>query len=123
MIQSLSILKVADNSGAKFFKVITVLGGSKRRFGHVGDTVSGVVHKANPNGAVKDHEKVHGVIVRTKKEYRRKDGTYIKFDENAVVLIDKKSKEPLATAVFGPVAREVKERGFNKIASLAPELL
>jgi large subunit ribosomal protein L14 len=123
MVQNLSLLKVADNTGAKFFKVITVLGGSKRRFGSVGDTVSGVVHKANPGGAIGDHEKSHGVIVRTRKEHRRDDGSYIKFDENAVVLIDKKSKEPLGTAVFGPVAREVKERGFNKVASLAPELL
>lgn len=122
MIQHLSVLKVADNSGAKFLKVITVLGGSKRRFGYVGDKVSGVIHKANPNGAVKDHQKVHGVIVRTKKEHRRKDGSYIKFDENAVVLVTKDG-DPIATAVFGPVAREVKDRGYNKIASLAPELL
>jgi len=123
MIKNLSILKVADNSGAKFFKVITVLGGSKRKYGSVGDRVSGAVHKAVPNGTVKDHQIAQGVIVRTKKEKRRKDGTYIKFDENAVVLIDKKSGEPVGTAVFGPVAREVKERGFNKVASLAPELL
>ena len=122
MIKHLTVLKVADNSGGKFFKVITVLGGSKRKYGYIGDTVSGVIHKANPNGAVKDHEKAHGVIIRTKKEFRRKDGTYIKFDDNAVVIVDK-NKEPVATAVFGPVAREVKERGFNKVASLAPELL
>jgi large subunit ribosomal protein L14 len=123
MIKHLTVLKVADNSGAKFFKVITVLGGSKRRYGVVGDIVSGVVHKATPNGTVKDHQKAHAVIVRTRKEHRRKDGTYIKFDDNGVVLIDKKSKDPIATAVFGPVAREVKERGFNKVASLAPEVL
>lgn len=122
MIQHLTVLKVADNSGAKFFKVITVLGGSKRRFGHVGDRVSGVVHKATPNGTVKDHQKVHAVVVRTKKEQRRNDGTYIKFDENAVVLVSKDG-EPIGTAVFGPVAKEVKERGYNKVASLAPELL
>lgn len=122
MVQSLTTLKVADNSGAKFFRIITVLGGSKKRFGHVGDLVSGVVHKATTGGAVKDHEKVHAVVVRTKKEHRRKDGTYIKFDDNAVVLVNK-AKEPIATAVFGPVAREVKERGYNKVASLAPELL
>lgn len=122
MVQLLTLLKVADNSGAKFMKVITVLGGSKRRFGSVGDTVSGVVHKANSSGVVKDHEKVHGVIVRTRKEVRRKDGSYIKFDDNAVVLVNSQG-EPIATAVFGPVAREVKERGFNKVASLAPELL
>ncbi len=122
MIQSQSVVKVADNTGARFFKVITVLGGTGKRFAYVGDIVSGVVRKANPGGAVNDHQKVHGVVVRTKKERRRKDGTYIKFDENAVVLIGK-SKEPLGTAVFGPVAREVKEKGFNKVASLAPELL
>lgn len=122
MVQNQSVLKVADNTGAKYFKVITVLGGSKRRFGSVGDTVSGVVHKATPGGAVNDHQKVHAVVVRTKKEHRRKDGSYIKFDENAVVIVNK-NKDPMGTAVFGPVAREVKERGFNKVASLAPELL
>jgi large subunit ribosomal protein L14 len=122
MVQNNSVLKVADNTGAKFFKVITVLGGSKRRFGYVGDKVSGVVHKASSGGAVKDHQKVHGIVVRTRKEHRRNDGTYIKFDENAVVLIQKNG-EPIGTAVFGPVAREVKERGFNKVASLAPEML
>lgn len=122
MVQSQTLLKVADNSGAKFFKIITVLGGSRKRFGHIGDILSGVVRKANPGGIVSDHQKVRAVVVRTRKELRRKDGTYIKFDDNAVVLIDK-NKEPLGTSVFGPVAREVKERGFNKVASLAPELL
>lgn len=122
MVQNNSVLKVADNTGAKFFKVITVLGGSKRRFGHVGDIVSGVVHKASSGGAVKDHQKAHGIVVRTKKEHRRDDGTYIKFDDNAVVLVDK-NNDPIGTAVFGPVAREVKGRGFNKVASMAPELL
>lgn len=122
MIKHLTILKVTDNSGAKFFKVINVLGGSKRKYGKLGDIVSGVVHKANPNGSVKDHEKVRGVIVRTKKEFRRKDGSYIKFDDNAVVLLSK-SMDPIATSVFGPIAREVKEKGFSKVASLAPEIL
>jgi large subunit ribosomal protein L14 len=122
MVQNNSVLKVADNTGAKFFKVITVLGGSRKRFGHVGDIVSGVVHKASSGGTVKDHQKAHGVVVRTRKEYRRVDGTYIKFDENAVVLVDK-NNEPIGTSVFGPVAREVKERGFAKVASLAPEML
>ena len=123
MVQNQSLLKIADNTGGKFFKVITVLGGSKRRFGYVGDIVSGVVRKASSGGAVEDHQKYHAVVVRTKKEHRRKDGTYIKFDDNACVLINKNNSEPIGTAVFGPVAREVKERGFNKIASLAPELL
>lgn len=122
MIQNQSVLKVADNTGAKFFKVITVLGGSRRRFGSVGDRVSGVVRKASSGGAVKDHQKIHGVVVRVRKEHRRDDGSYIKFDDNAVVLIDKNG-EPVGTSVFGPVAREVKERGYNKVASLAPELL
>lgn len=123
MIQAGSVLKVADNTGAKFLKVITVLGGSKKRYARVGDIVTGVVHKALPNGTVKDHQIVRAVIVRTKKEHRRKNGIYIRFDDNAVVIIDKKSGDPLGTAVFGPIAREVKEKGFNKIASLAPELL
>ncbi|BDQ04923.1 MAG: 50S ribosomal protein L14 [Candidatus Dojkabacteria bacterium] len=123
MIQIGSVLKVADNSGARYFKVITVLGGSKRRFGYIGDIVSGVVHKAAPDGSVRDHEKVYAVIVRTKKEKKRKDGSYIRFDDNAVVLINKKTNEPIGTAVFGPIAREIKDKGFNKIASLALELL
>lgn len=123
MIQAESLLKVADNTGAKFVRVITVLGGSKRRYARVGDVITGVVHKALPNGTVKDHQVIRAVIVRTKKEYRRKNGIYIRFDDNAVVIIDKKTGEPLGTAVFGPIAREIKDRGFNKIASLAPELL
>lgn len=123
MVQAESVLKVADNTGAKKFKVITVLGGSRRRYARVGDIVSGVVKGALANGVVKDHQKVRAVVVRTKKEYRRKNGVYIRFDDNAVVLIDKKTNEPLGTAVWGPIAREVKEKGFNKIASLAPEIL
>ncbi|MCX8034736.1 MAG: 50S ribosomal protein L14 [Candidatus Dojkabacteria bacterium] len=122
MVQLNTILKVADNSGAKYFEVITVLGGSNKKFGRIGDRVSGVVKGANPDGNVKDHQKCHAVIVRTKKEFRRKDGTYIKFDDNAVVLINK-AGEPIGTAVFGPIAREIKDKGYNKIASLAPELL
>lgn len=123
MVQNQSILKVADNSGAKFFKVITVLGGSKKRFGRLGDIVSGAVRTALPNGTVADHQKGYAVIVRTKKESRRRDGSYVKFDDNAVVLVDKKTKDPIGTAVFGPIAREVKERGFNKVSSLAPEVV
>lgn len=123
MVQTLSSLKVADNSGAKIVKIIHVLGGSNQQFGRLGDTISASVKKALPNGTVKNHEKVIAVIVRTKKEQRRKDGTYIRFDENACVIIDKKSKEPKGTAVFGPIAKEVKEKGFNKVASLAPEVI
>ena len=124
MIQLRSRLNLADNSGAKKLKVILVHGGSKRRFGHIADIVTAVVDKADPNGVVKDSQVVKAVIVRTKKETRRPDGSYIRFDENAAVIIDSiKTKNPLATRIFGPIAREIKEAGFVKIASLAPELL
>lgn len=127
MIQNLSRLKVADNSGAKEIMVIRILGKGKggkfQRFGQVGEMVSASVKKAIPHGTLKPGDKVHAVIVRTKKELRRKDGSYIRFDENAAVIIDKAKKEPKATRVFGPVARELKEFGYNKIISLAPEVL
>lgn len=124
MIQLRSILKLADNSGAKRLRVILVHGGSKRRFGHVGDIVTASVDQAEPNSYVKDSEMVKAVIVRTRKEIRRKDGTYVRFDDNAAVVIESiKTKIPLGTRVFGPIAREVKEKGFSKIASLAPEVL
>ncbi len=124
MIQLRSILTPADNSGAKRLKVVLVHGGSKRKFGYVGDIVTAVVDQADPNSYVKDGEVVKAVIVRTRKETRRKDGTYVRFDDNAAVIIDTISgKNPRGTRVFGPVAREVKENGFAKIASLAPEVL
>lgn len=123
MIQLRSRLHPADNSGAKSLVVIHVHGGSWRRFGHVGDIVTAVVNQAEPNTYVKDSEKVKAVIVRTRKEIRRKDGTYVRFSDNAAVIIDPKTKDPLASRVFGPIAREIKELGFNKIASLAPEVL
>lgn len=124
MIQLRSVLNVADNSGAKLVKVILVHGGSRVRFGHVGDIVTAAVEGADPNGNVKDKQVVKAVIVRTRKETNRPDGTYVRFDDNAVVIIDSiAGKLPLATRVFGPIAREVKERGFTKIASLAPEVL
>ncbi len=124
MIQLRSVLKVADNSGAKLVKVILVHGGSRRRFGHIGDVVTAAVEGSTPNGAVKDKQVVKAVIVRTRKETGRDDGTYIRFDENAVVIIDSRaSKQPLGTRIFGPIAREVKDAGFTKIASLAPEVL
>lgn len=123
MIQLRSVLKPADNSGAKRLVVIHVHGGSKRKFGHVGDIVTAVVNQAEPNTYVKDSEIVKAVIVRTRKEVRRADGTYIRFSDNAAVVIDPKTKDPLATRVFGPIAREIKEAGFAKIASLAPEVL
>jgi large subunit ribosomal protein L14 len=127
MIQKLTRLQVADNTGAKEVMVIQVLGIKKGRSfqksGTVGDIVSASVKKVLPNGNYKKGDVVHGVIVRVKKEYRRKDGTYIRFDENAVAIINKETKEPKGTRLFGPVARELKERGFNKLVSLAPEVL
>jgi large subunit ribosomal protein L14 len=123
MVQLRSILVPADNCGAKRLRLIHVAGGSKRTYAYVGDVVTAVVDKADPNGVVKDSEIVKAVVVRTKKEKRRKDGSYIRFDDNAVVIIDPNSKEPRGTRVFGPIAREVKDVGFTKIASLAGEVL
>jgi large subunit ribosomal protein L14 len=124
MIQLRSVLRVADNSGAKLLRVIQVYGGSKRRFGHVGDVVSASVIEAGSQGTVKKGEKVQAVIVRTAKEKRRDSGEYIRFDDNAAVIVtNRKSPDPIGTRVFGPIAREVKDKGFNKIASLAPEVL
>jgi len=124
MIQIRSVLKVADNSGAKLVKVILVHGGSRRRFGYIGDVVTAVVEGADQNGAVKDKQVVKAVVVRTRKETRREDGSYIRFDENAAVIIDSiAGKQPLGTRIFGPIAREVKDAGFSKIASLAPEVV
>lgn len=121
MLQHRSMVKVADNSGAKLVMVIQPLGGSGKRKATLGELVTAVVKGANPNGQVKDHEIVRAVVVRTKKERRRSDGSYIKFDENAVVIIDKDGNLR-ATRVFGPIAREVRDKGFTKIASLAPEV-
>ena len=123
MVQHRSMLKVADNSGAKKVQVIRVLGGYKKRYACIGDIVTLTVKKAQPHTNIKKGDVVHGVIVRTRKETRRKDGTYVRFDDNAVVIIDKASKEPKATRIFGPVARELRVRGFIKIISLAPEVL
>lgn len=122
MIQLRSILVPADNTGAKRLMVIHVFGGSKRRFGHIGNMVSGVVDQADPNGMVKDKEQVRVLIVRTKKEFRRKDGSYIRFDDNAGVIIDKDGN-PRGTRIFGPIPREIKEAGYAKIASLASEVV
>jgi large subunit ribosomal protein L14 len=124
MIQLRTVLQVADNSGAKRIRTIQVYGGSKRRFGCLGDMIIASVIDADPNGTVKKGEKVRAVIVRTKKEFRRASGEYIRFDENAAVIVQARSnKEPVGTRVFGPIAREVKEAGYNKVASLAPEVL
>jgi large subunit ribosomal protein L14 len=117
------MLKVADNSGAKLVQCIRVLGGYKKRYARIGDTVTVTVKVAQPHMPVKKGQIHHAVVVRQKKETRRKDGSYIRFDENAVVLVDKKNKEPKATRIFGPVARELRARGFIKIVSLAPEVL
>lgn len=123
MIQLRTVLNVADNSGAKKIRVIQVYGGSQRRFGYVGDMVIGSVIDADPKGGLKKGEKVRAVIVRTHKEKRRSSGEYIRFDDNAAVVVEsRKNPEPVGTRVFGPIAREVKDRGFNKIASLAPEM-
>jgi len=122
MIQAESRVKVADNSGAKVVLVIKVLGGSRRRYARVGDIVVATVKDALPNQQVKTGEVVKGVVVRTAKEKRRPDGSYIRFDDNAVVLLDEK-KNPRGTRVFGPVARELRDKEFMKIVSLAPEVL
>lgn len=122
MIQLRSILKPADNTGAKKLKVIRVLGGSKRRYGRIGDQVVAAVDRAEPEGMVKDAEIVRAVIVRTRKENRRSDGSYVRFDDNAAVIIDKLGN-PIGTRIFGPVAREVKDLGYARIASLATEVI
>ncbi len=124
MIQLRSVLQVADNSGAKRLRVIMIYGGSKRAFGYVGDVVMASVIMADTQGNIKKGDKVRAVIVRTVKEHRRRNGEYIRFDDNAAVVIEsRESPNPLGTRVFGPVAREVKNNGFAKIASLAPEVL
>jgi large subunit ribosomal protein L14 len=123
MIQQESRLTITDNSGARELLVIQVVGGTRRKYGGVGDIVVGTVKKAVPNSAVKKSTVVKAVIVRTKKEYRREDGSYIAFDDNAAVLLDAEAKNPIGTRVFGPVARELREKGFGRIMSLAPEVL
>jgi large subunit ribosomal protein L14 len=123
MIQVETKLKVADNSGAKIVQCIRVLGGYKKRYTRVGEIFTAAVKEAVPRAAIKKGDVVHAVLVRTKKEIRRKDGSYLRFDDNACVIIDKNKKEPKATRIFGPIAREVKNAGFAKIASLAPEVL
>jgi len=124
LIQLRTILKPADNSGAKALKVIHIHGGSKHRVGTIGDFITCVVNQADPNGQVHDSQLVKAVIVRTKKENRRFDGSYIRFDDNAAVVIDNFiNKQPIGTRIFGPIAREIKEAGFAKIISLAPEVL
>ncbi|MDF2502580.1 MULTISPECIES: 50S ribosomal protein L14 [Clostridium] len=122
MIQQQTVLKIADNSGAKEIMCIRVLGGSKRKWGNIGDIIVASVKSATPGGVVKKGEVVRAVIVRTVKGLRRADGSYIRFDENAAVVI-KDDKQPRGTRIFGPVARELRDKEFNKILSLAPEVL
>ncbi len=121
MIQAQTKLKVADNSGAKMIQCFKVLGGTRRRFASIGDIIVASVKTAEPRGMVKKGDKVRAVIVRQRKEFRRKDGSYIRFDENAAVILE--NKEPKGTRIFGPIAREIRDKGFSKIISLAPEVL
>ena len=122
MIQMESYLKVADNTGAKEIHCIRVLGGSKRKYGNIGDVIVASVRKAAPGGTVKKGDVVKAVIVRTKRGLRREDGTYVRFDENAAVII-KEDRNPRGTRIFGPVARELREKDYMKILSLAPEVI
>lgn len=122
MIQQQTLFNVADNSGAKEIMCIRVLGGSRRRFGRIGDLIVASVKEATPNGSVKKGDVIKAVVVRTRKELRREDGSYIRFDDNAAVIIDK-DKNPKGTRIFGPVARELRAKEFTKIISLAPEVL
>lgn len=123
MIQTETRLKVADNTGAQELLCIRVIGGSRRKYGSVGDTIVAAVKASSPTAAVKKGEVVRAVIVRVSKEYRRSDGSYIRFDDNAAVILDSSNINPRGTRIFGPVARELREKGFMKIVSLAPEVL
>jgi len=117
------MLKVADNTGAKILQCFHVMGGSKRRYAQIGDVIVGTVKEADPRRLVKKHEVVRAVIIRQRKNFRRKDGTYIRFDENACVILEGKTRDPKGGRILGPVAREVKEKGFDKVAGLAEELV
>lgn len=117
------MLKVADNSGAKILQCFQILGGTRHRYAQIGDIIVGTVKKAEPRKIVKKHEITRAVIVRQKKAYRRADGSYIRFDDNACVILDAKTKEPKGGRIFGPLPKEIKERGFDKIAGLAQELV
>ncbi len=123
MIQPETVVKITDNSGGKVGKVFKVLGGSKKRYAELGELVILSVQNAEPRKAVKKKDVVCGVVVRQRKPYRRQDGSYVSFDDNAVVLINKETKEPRANRVFGPIPREISEAGFQKIVSLAPEVV
>ena len=123
MLQTQSIVTITDNSGAKVGRIFKVLGHSKKRYAEIGDLVVLSVQKAEPRKQVKKKDVLRGVVVRQKKPFRRKDGSYIRFDENSVVIINKANKEPIANRVFGPVPRELSEMGYQKISSMAPEVI
>lgn len=123
MIQLRTMLNVADNTGAKKVSCIKVLGGYQKRYGRLGDVITVAVKEAAPHSMVKKGDVLHAVIVRQRKEYGRADGSYIRFDENACVIVDRKTKEPKGSRIFGPIARELRNRGYMKIVSLAPEVL
>ena len=123
MIQPQTIVRVTDNSGAKVARVFKVLGGTRKRYARIGDIVTIAVQVAEPRKTVKRKDVLHAVVVRQKQPFRRKDGSYVKFDENAVVIVDKEKKEPKANRIFGPVPRELTEFGFQKVTSLAPEVV
>lgn len=123
MIQPRSMLKVADNTGAKIVQCFKVLGGTRKRYAQIGDVIVVAVKEAEPRRIVKKHEVIRAVIIRQRKEFRRLDGSYIRFDDNAVVILDGKTKEPKGGRIIGPVPREIREKGFEKIASLAEEII
>ena len=123
MIQLRTILKVADNTGAKTVQCFNVLGGTRKRYAQIGDVVVAAVKSAEPRKLVKNHEKVRVLIIRQRKELKRSDGTYVRFDDNACVVLEGKTKDPKGGRIFGPVAREIKEKGFDKVAALAEELV
>lgn len=123
MIQLRTMLKVADNTGAKMLQCVNILIGSRHKFGQIGDIIVGVVKEAEPRRLVKKHEVVRAVIIRQRKALRRKDGSYIRFDDNACVILEAKTKDPKGGRILGPIPREIKEKGFEKIASLAEEIV
>jgi len=123
MIQLRTMLKVADNTGAKIIQCIHVLGGSRKRYAQVGDIIVGAVKVAEPRREIKKHDVVRALVIRQKKELRRPDGTYVRFDDNACIILDGKTKDPKGGRIFGPVAKEVKEKGFEKAVALAEELV
>ena len=123
MIQPRSVISVADNTGAKIGRIFKVLGSSKKRYAEIGDVVVLSVQKAQPRKSVKKKDVLQGVVVRQRKAFRRKDGSYVRFDENAVVILEKGKQDPIAGRIFGPIPREISEKGYQKIASLAPEIV